>query len=155
MRHYQQGFISDYHKMTDTELAEQVIVSLYGFFEHQDETHACRTYSANHLLIKEGEENQFLWFITNGEVALFKKDEQGREREVVRHQKGNLVGGMSFVTGERSFSTAITQTKTHVIKLDRMYLRKSCIQTVSFYRYLLTYCYAISIAGCNAVSSPN
>ncbi|CAM3786435.1 Wide host range VirA protein [Vibrio aerogenes CECT 7868] len=119
MRRFRQGFINDYHQMPDSELAENVIVSLYAFFEKKDETKACRTYSANHLLTKEGEENQYLWFITNGEVALFKKDEQGQDREVVRHQKGNLVGGMSFVTGELSFSTAITLTKTHVIKLDR------------------------------------
>ncbi|WP_410963867.1 cyclic nucleotide-binding domain-containing protein, partial [Salmonella sp. ZJHZ20_0162] len=64
-------------------------------------------------------ENRFLWFITEGEVALYKKDKHGQQREVVRHQKGNIVGGMSFVTGENSFSTAITLTKTEVIKLDR------------------------------------
>ncbi len=119
MHRYRQGFISDYQSMSDTELAESVIVSLYDFFREEDETHACRTYSANHLLTKEGEENQFLWFITNGEVALFKKDETGKQREVVRHKKGNLVGGMSFVTGEPSFSTGVTLTRTHVIKLDK------------------------------------
>jgi signal transduction histidine kinase len=119
MHRYRQGFISDYQSMSDTELAESVIVSLYDFFRKEDETHACRTYSANHLLTKEGEENQFLWFITNGEVALFKKDETGKQREVVRHKKGNLVGGMSFVTGEPSFSTGVTLTRTHVIKLDK------------------------------------
>lgn len=119
MHSYRQGFISDYHTMSDNELAENVIIALYDFFRVEDDTHACRTYSSNHLLTKEGEENQFLWFITNGEVALYKKDETGKQREVVRHQKGNLVGGMSFVTGEASFSTGITLTKTHVIKLDR------------------------------------
>ncbi|MGX9415879.1 ATP-binding protein [Vibrio sp. WJH972] len=119
MHNYRQGFISDYHTMSDNELAENVIIALYDFFRVDDDTHACRTYSSNHLLTKEGEENQFLWFITNGEVALYKKDESGKQREVVRHQKGNLVGGMSFVTGEASFSTGVTLTKTHVIKLDR------------------------------------
>ncbi|QSA19986.1 cyclic nucleotide-binding domain-containing protein, partial [Vibrio furnissii] len=70
----------------------------YLFFEKEDETRACRTYSAEHLLTKEGEENRFLWFITEGEVALYKKDDLGQQREVVRHKKGNIVGGMSFVT---------------------------------------------------------
>lgn len=119
MRSYRDGFISDYHKLSDSELAEQVIGALHQFFENEDETHACRTYSAEHLLTKEGEDNRFLWFITEGEVALYKKDELGQQREVVRHKKGNIVGGMSFVTGEKSFSTAITLTKTDVIKLDR------------------------------------
>lgn len=124
MRGYREGFISDYHQMSDTELAEQVIGALYQFFEHNDETRACRTYSAQHLLTEEGTENRFLWFITSGEVALYKKDDQGQQREVVRHPKGNIVGGMSFVTGEPSFSTAITLTQTEVIKLDRSVFAK-------------------------------
>lgn len=119
MRNFRQGFINDYHQMPDNELVRKCNCFPLCILRKKDETNACRTYSANHILTKEGEDNQYLWFITNGEVALFKRDEQGQEREVVRHQKGNLVGGMSFVTGELSFSTAITQTKTHVIKLDR------------------------------------
>ncbi|OLQ88248.1 ATPase [Vibrio panuliri] len=119
MRSYQAGFISDHHKMSDTELAEKVINALKQFFAKEDETNAVRHYSSEHLLTVEGEENNFLWFIISGEVALYKKDELGLQREVVRHTKGNLVGGMSFVTGEPSFSTAVTLTNTDVIKLDR------------------------------------
>ncbi len=119
MHSYRQGFITEYHQMSDAELADQVIGALYQFFEKQDETKACRTYSAEHLLTVEGQANRFLWFITEGEVALYKKDKHGQQREVVRHKKGNIVGGMSFVTGECSFSTAVTLTKTEVIKLDR------------------------------------
>ena len=119
MRSFREGFISDHHTLSDNELAEQVIAALYAFFEQEDETRACRTYSSQHLLTKEGEENRFLWFITSGQVALYKTDDQGIEREVVRHNKGSIVGGMSFVTGERSFSTAVTLTTTDVIKLDR------------------------------------
>ncbi|MGD8109112.1 ATP-binding protein [Vibrio sp. TRT 21S02] len=119
MRSYREGFISDHHRLSDDELAQQVIQALHDFFASNDDTRACRTYSAEHLLTKEGEENRFLWFITDGEVALYKKDDLGMQREVVRHNKGNIVGGMSFVTGELSFSTAITLTRTEVIKLDR------------------------------------
>lgn len=119
MQRFRQGFINDYYRLSDGEIAESLIVSIYAFFEKEDETRACRTYSANHLLTEEGQDNRYLWLITNGEVALYKKDDQGTKREVVRHYKGNLVGGMSFITGEPSFSTAITLTKTHVIKMDR------------------------------------
>ncbi|EGQ8093750.1 cyclic nucleotide-binding domain-containing protein [Vibrio cholerae] len=119
MRSYREGFITDYHRLSDSELAEKVIGALYQFFDEKDETQACRTYSAQHLLTEEGEPNRFLWFITEGEVALYKRDDLGQQREVVRHKKGNIIGGMSFVTGEPSFSTAITQTQTEVIKLDR------------------------------------
>ncbi|MCF7481629.1 ATP-binding protein [Vibrio sp. J1-1] len=120
MQKYQAGFLhDDYHEMPDEELAEQVISALQLFFKDSDDTHACRTYSPEHLLTVEGEPNNFLWFITNGDVALYKKDEQGVQREVVRYTKGNIVGSMSFVTGENSFSTALTLSKTEVIKLDR------------------------------------
>ncbi|HAS63441.1 MAG TPA: ATPase [Vibrio sp.] len=119
MRSYQAGFITDHHKMSDSDLAEQVINALKQFFANEDEAQAIRHYSSDHLLTIEGEDNNFLWFIISGEVALYKKDELGMQREVVRHTKGNLVGGMSFVTGEPSFSTAITLTNTDVIKLDR------------------------------------
>lgn len=124
MKKYRQGFLTNYHEISDTQLAEDVILELYHFFEKEDETNACRTYSKNHILTQEGTENAFLWLISNGEVALYKKDEHGKEREVVRYAKGNLVGGMSFVTGEPSFSTAVTLTKTHVIKLDRLVFNK-------------------------------
>lgn len=103
MRSYREGFITDYHRLSDSELAEKVIGALYQFFDEKDETQACRTYSAQHLLTEEGEPNRFLWFITEGEVALYKQDDLGQQREVVRHKKGNIIGGMSFVTGEPSF----------------------------------------------------
>lgn len=124
MQSYQEGFISEHHRMSDAQLAEQVIDSLLNFFSNEDDTRAVRRYSSEHLLTVEGEENRFLWFITSGEVALYKKDDLGMQREVVRHSKGNLVGGMSFVTGELSFSTAITLTDTEVIKLDRAVFTK-------------------------------
>ncbi|WP_045407731.1 ATP-binding protein [Vibrio jasicida] len=124
MSNYQAGFLNDYHALSDSELAEQVISALQCFFTQDDDSEACRTYSPEHLLTVEGEPNSFLWFITSGEVALYKRDELGMQREVVRHSKGNIVGGMSFVTGESSFSTALTLTKTEVIKLDRKVFRK-------------------------------
>ncbi|WED23008.1 ATP-binding protein [Vibrio sp. JC009] len=116
---FRTGFIHDFHELSDTYLADHFIGELLEFFAEQDETRACRTYSVDHLLTVEGEPNEFLWFIVEGEVALYKLDDLGVQREVVRHAKGNIVGGMSFVTGENSFSTAITLTRTKVIKLDK------------------------------------
>ncbi|TFH93527.1 ATP-binding protein [Vibrio ouci] len=124
MRHYREGFITDHHSLSDQQLVEQVTTALLEFFAKEDETRAKRTYSSDHLLTTEGEENQFLWFITQGTVALYKKDDIGVQREVVRHSQGNIVGGMSFVTGEPSFSTAVTLSETEVIKLDRKVFAK-------------------------------
>jgi len=116
---FRSGFIHNFHQLSDSFLADQFIGSLLKFFAEKDDSRACRTYSAEHLLTVEGEPNKFLWFIVDGEVALYKGDDLAIQREVVRHSKGSLVGGMSFVTGERSFSTAITLTTTKVIKLDQ------------------------------------
>ncbi|UPR34060.1 cyclic nucleotide-binding domain-containing protein [Vibrio cyclitrophicus] len=116
---FQSGFIHDYHQLSDNALAERVVNALQDVFSKDDKTKAIRDYSPEHLLTVEGEDNRFLWLIIEGEAALYKKDELGQQREVVRHSKGNIVGGMSFVTGEPSFSTAITLTQTRVIKLDK------------------------------------
>nr|WP_233090269.1 ATP-binding protein [Vibrio sp. IB15] len=116
---FQSGFIHDYHQLSDNALAERVFNALQEVFSKDDKTRAIRDYSPEHLLTVEGEDNRFLWLIIEGEVALYKKDELGQQREVVRHSKGNIVGGMSFVTGEPSFSTGITLTPTRVIKLDK------------------------------------
>ncbi|MEZ9550058.1 ATP-binding protein [Vibrio breoganii] len=116
---YRSDFIRDYHSISDDELSEKVCNALEAFFAKSDESRAIRRYSPSHLLTKEGEPNQFLWFITKGEVALYKRDEHGKRREVVRHGKGGIIGGMSFVTGEKSFSTALTLSQTQVIKLSK------------------------------------
>lgn len=116
---FQSGFIHDYHQLSDNTLAERVVNALQDVFSKDDKTRAIRDYSPEHLLTVEDEDNRFLWLIIEGEAALYKKDQLGQQREVVRHCKGNIVGGMSFVTGEPSFSTAITLTQTRVIKLDK------------------------------------
>ncbi|WP_064605156.1 ATP-binding protein [Photobacterium sp. J15] len=124
MSNFRSGFIQNTNELDDASLARQVADALYEFFDGNDEDRACRTYSENHLLTVEGEPNNFLWFITEGEVALYKKDEHDCKHEVVRVSAGHLVGGMSFVTGEPSFSTGVTLGKTNVIKLDRQLFNK-------------------------------
>lgn len=123
MAAYRQGFM-DYTHYTDEALSAAVIRALYQFFEGNDETRACRRYSPNHLLTREGERNEFLWFIAQGEVVLKKRDVDEQEWEVVRYQQGALVGGMSFVTGEPAFTTGVTLTAAEVIKLDKALFAK-------------------------------
>ncbi|MGF1686119.1 ATP-binding protein [Photobacterium japonica] len=124
MSRFRSGFIQDTHTLDDATLAKQVTDALYEFFAGNDENRACRNYRANHILTHEGASNNILWFITQGEVALYKKDEYGRRHEVVRAGPGHLVGGMSFISGEPSFSTGVTLCPTDVIKLDRKLFNK-------------------------------
>ncbi|GAD79142.1 ATP-binding protein [Vibrio ezurae] len=116
---YRDDFIRDYHSISDDELSEKVCTELDDFFTEHNKDNTIRSYSTSHLLTKEGQANQFLWFILDGQVALYKQDEYGKRREVVRHGKGGIIGGMSFVTGEKSFSTALTLSPTKVIKLSK------------------------------------
>jgi signal transduction histidine kinase len=112
------GFF-DYTQLSDQQLAEKVIAALYKFFKNNDEQHHCRTYSKNHVLTREGESNPYLWFIASGEVVLTQKRANDQIIELARMHTGNLVGGMSFVSGDSAFTTGITTKRTEVIKLDR------------------------------------
>ncbi|UJF20006.1 ATP-binding protein [Vibrio sp. SS-MA-C1-2] len=123
MANYRSGFLN-YHDLDDQDLSNQVISALYDFFDGNDDGHACRTYSKNHHLTIEGDPNYYLWFIVEGSVALFKQDNHGEKHEVIRHGSGALVGGMSFISGEPSFSTGITLAQTKVIKLDKKLFAK-------------------------------
>lgn len=120
---YRSGFLN-YDEMSEDELADQLIEGLIEFFEDNDETRAKRTYSANHTLTKEGEQNDYLWFIVEGGVVLSKRNEDGEPAEVSRHKRGGLIGGMTFISGEPSFSTSTTLCKTKVIKLDKLLFAK-------------------------------
>ncbi|MGF1679951.1 ATP-binding protein [Photobacterium minamisatsumaniensis] len=124
MNRFRSGFIQDTDTLDDATLANQVADALQDFFHGNDENRACRRYHEKHVLTQEGQPNNVLWFITKGEVALYKKDEHGNRHEVARVSAGNLVGGMSFVTGEPSFSTGLTLSTTDVIKLDRQLFNK-------------------------------
>jgi len=118
MARFREGFI-DYSSYSDQQLSQHVIQALHRFFENNDETHACRCYSPEHLLTQEGEPNAFLWFVVDGQVALTRRGSGGGEHQVAICEAGSLVGSMSFVTGERAFTTGITLTPTEVIKLDK------------------------------------
>jgi signal transduction histidine kinase len=114
---FQERFL-DYSLYSDSELSNLVINSLYKALEEKDEHHVRRRYSANHLLTREGEKNRFLWFITEGEVLLKKRNAQGKPQDITIMQAGTMVGGMSFLTGESAFSTGVTLVSTEVLKVD-------------------------------------
>ncbi|WP_108649105.1 ATP-binding protein [Dongshaea marina] len=120
---YRQGFL-DYTHYSDEELSTRLIDALYKFFDGNDDSHACRCYTSGHILTREGESNDYLWFIAKGEVLLKKRDSKGQMQEVVRYQEGALVGGMSFITGEPAFSTGVTLTRVEVIRLDKALFAK-------------------------------
>lgn len=109
----------DYSQWSDSELSNALIAALYQYFEKNDQDHACRRYSPNHYLTREGEPNEFLWFVASGEVILEKQDTSGIPQEVMREKQGALIGVMSFVTRETAFVTSYTTTPVEVIKLDR------------------------------------
>lgn len=108
----------DYSLYSDLALSKIVINTLHQILEKNDEHKVRRCYSANHILTREGDKNQFLWFITKGEVLLKKRNKQGDTQDITVMNAGTIVGGMSFLTKEVAFSTGITLTKTEVLKVD-------------------------------------
>lgn len=115
---FQDGFL-DYSVYSDSELSNLVIKSLYNVLAENDEHNVRRKYRPNHLLTHEGEINRFLWFISKGEVLLKKRNAQGESQDITIMQAGTMVGGMSFLTGEKAFSTGITLVETEVLKVDK------------------------------------
>lgn len=124
LQQYRSDFLSGQGGQNTEQLSRQVIEGLYDFFEGNDESRACRKYSADHLLTQEGQPNSYLWFIIEGDVALLKQDEHGKQHQVSVLTDGSLIGGMSFVTGDVSFSTSITLTPATVIKINRELFNK-------------------------------
>lgn len=116
---YRSGFIESSLGVSDEELSAQLIDGIADYFSPNNEHNVSRLYSENHILTHEGKPNSFLWFVVEGEVALLKRDETGASHEVARLGQGSLIGGMSFVTGDVSFSTGITLKPTKVLKLNR------------------------------------
>ena len=109
----------DFSLYSDADLSTLVINSLYEKLEEQDFSRDKFHYSANHILTEEGENNDFLWFITKGEVLLQKRNAHGLTQDITTMKAGSIVGGMSFLTTEMAFSTAVTVSDTEVIKLDQ------------------------------------
>ncbi|MGF1769257.1 ATP-binding protein [Enterovibrio makurazakiensis] len=116
---YRNGFIESALGVSDEALAQELIQGLHEYFALNSEHNVTRIYSEDHILTHEDKPNSFLWFVEEGEVALLKRDESGASHEVARLGQGSLIGGMSFVTGDVSFSTGITLKPTKVIKLNR------------------------------------
>lgn len=120
---YQDMFL-DLSLYSDKELSKLVINSLNTLLQDNPTSGLKLKYSANHLLTREGERNHFLWFITKGKVQLKKVNSQGIEQDITIMEAGSLIGGMSFLTAENAFSTAITVSDTEVIKVDNRLFSK-------------------------------
>ena len=115
---FQEKFL-DYSLYSDAELSSLMIKSLHKLLENNDEHKVRRVYRENHILTREGEKNRFLWFITQGEVLLKKRNTRGEVQDITIMQAGSMVGGMSFLTEEAAFSTGITTLGTEVLKVDK------------------------------------
>ncbi|AGH80240.1 sensor histidine kinase [Psychromonas sp. CNPT3] len=120
---FQDRFL-DYSIYSDKELSLLVIQSLYKILEDNDEHQVIRTYRSGHLLTREGETNCFLWFISKGKVLLRKRNDRGKVQDIINMHEGSMVGGMSFITGEKSFSTGITLVETEVLKVSHSVFSK-------------------------------
>jgi len=72
-----------------------------------------RTLKQNEVLIEEGKMTLSFFYIREGEVSLIKKSADGTpDKQIAKRSKGNIIGEMSFLTGEAPGVTIIAKSPT-------------------------------------------
>ncbi len=96
-------FLSDF---SDEELAD--------LFAHATE----QKFSPGAFLCKEGEQDDHLYFLLNGEVAIVKKDAEGKSSVLVRLGSGALLGELAWVLKTPCTTTIKVLQETSAIQLN-------------------------------------
>lgn len=73
----------------------------------------------NTLLFKEGDEGDAMYFIVQGEISIFGKDDKGAEIVFSKLGYGEYFGEMSLLDGKPRSAGAKTTTKVELLKLNR------------------------------------
>ncbi|HKC23937.1 MAG TPA: cyclic nucleotide-binding domain-containing protein, partial [Thermoanaerobaculia bacterium] len=75
---------------------------------------------AGAVLFSEGEGGSALYFVTSGELALFGKDDAGRESPLGTIGPGELAGEIAFLTGRPRSVTARATRRTEALALEHV-----------------------------------
>jgi signal transduction histidine kinase len=81
--------------------------------------HAHRAFRPGDTLLEEGEHNEFIYIILDGTVQLRKAQDPGVTVLVDTLQSGDLVGLLSFWTGEAALVSVVAQTAVSCLCLSR------------------------------------
>ena len=131
IKKFRTGFLNT-ASFSDKELSAKILDDLCEYLKTIGQTEACKTYGAGHILTREGEKNNRIWFLSKGEVVLTKKNTDGVDLEVLREKEGALIGLMSFISRHKAFVTTKTVTPVEVIQLDTKNLSRIMKENTEF-----------------------
>lgn len=80
------------------------------------------------VIIREGEPGDFMMFIVEGRVEVFKQDRQKLPRMIAVVEAGQTLGEMSMIDGEPRFATCVAAAPTLVGVLTRENLAKVVLE---------------------------
>jgi len=88
------------------------IEALAGFVQ-------CYEVSAGTIIFKEGDPGSYMCLLVQGEVEIFKYDQEGKPHRIVQIQRGKTVGEMSIVDGEPRSATCIASQPSVLLLLTK------------------------------------
>jgi len=112
------GFLNYMENSSET-LSKEIIQELSKLPGIMSVEKIHRFYAAGDIIIEENSDNEFLMFITKGEVVHVKSLNAGKEQQLLTQKEGSLVGLMSFVSEEKAFVSCYATTEVEVFAFDR------------------------------------
>ena len=79
----------------------------------------CYQVGAGTIIFKEGDPGSYMCLLVDGEVEIFKYDQQGKPHRIVQIQRGKIVGEMSIVDGEPRSATCIASQPSVLLLLTK------------------------------------
>ncbi|MCH8496702.1 MAG: cyclic nucleotide-binding domain-containing protein [Balneolales bacterium] len=76
------------------------------------------------VILYEGKRSKHLFLLLNGEVGLFKTDENGGLVPVTQIDPGGMFGVMSFFSNNKALTTAIVDSRAEILKLNRQQVER-------------------------------
>ncbi|PID41375.1 MAG: ATPase [Proteobacteria bacterium] len=108
----------DFASESDARVKERLIQKLNDYFDSHPHENVYKKYSANHVLTREGEVDNYLWFVAKGEVIHKKRAYHGAQKTVMREGVGAMVGMMSFISGGASYISSYTAGEAEMIRIE-------------------------------------
>lgn len=78
-----------------------------------------KTFSADALICREGEEGDSLFVITRGEVAISKRRPRGKDIWIRNLEEGDFFGEFGFFTDQRRHASVTALTESDVLEIHR------------------------------------
>ncbi|MDF3129903.1 ATP-binding protein [Kiritimatiellaeota bacterium B1221] len=99
--------------------------------------HSAHHLKSGDLLMREGEQNPYLYILLEGEIELSKKGPDGKSQVLDLLGPGSLIGILSFWTGNPSFSDSCAKRDVEYLKVGRRLFDQTVGEDAEFSRITL------------------